>query len=155
MEFVTKAEKEQLEARLAALVAHRPVISQRIAEARELGDLRENGDYHAAREQQGMEEAEIRRLEQRLATVSVIDSTTKMADGVVFIGMTVKLRELGSGDEDLYKLVGEASDGGGDAVEVTLSSPMGAALFKAQVGSTIRVQAPRGIKTFEIVEIVV
>lgn len=154
MEFITQGEKEQLQARLAALVAHRPVISLRIAEARALGDLKENGDYHAAREQQGMEEAEIRRLEQRLASVSIIDENTKMADGVVFIGMTVKLREVPGGDEDLYKLVGEASGAFTEYVEVTMNSPMGEALFKAKVGSQIRVQAPRGMKTFEIVEIV-
>ena len=67
MELLSKSEKTQLEQRLADLVANRAVISKRIAEARELGDLKENGDYHAAREQQGIEEAEIRRLEQRLA----------------------------------------------------------------------------------------
>lgn len=155
MEFVTRGEKDLIEARLAALVANRPVISQRISEARDLGDLKENGDYHAAREQQGLEEAEIRRLEQRLAAVSIIDENTKMADGVVFIGMTVKLKELPRGDEDLYKLVGEASGELTEYVEVTLNSPMGEALFKAKVGSQIRVQAPRGLKTFEIVEIVV
>ncbi len=155
MEFVTRTEKEQLEARLAALIANRPVISTRIAEARALGDLKENGDYHAAREQQGMEEAEIRRLEQRLASVSIIDENSKMADGVVFLGMMVKLRETPGGDEDLYKLVGEASGEFTEYVEVTLNSPMGEALFKARVGTQIRVQAPRGMKTFEIVEIVV
>ena len=73
MELLNKSEKEQLESRLAHLIANRAVLSKRIAEARELGDLKENGDYHAAREQQGLEEAEIRRLEQRLASVKVID----------------------------------------------------------------------------------
>lgn len=154
MELVTKAEREQLEARLGALVANRPVISLRIAEARALGDLKENGDYHAAREQQGMEEAEIRRLEQRLASVSVIDdSKGRTADGVVFIGSTVKLRDLDDGDEDVYRLVGEASGQSMDYVEVTANSPMGEALLKTRVGDTIRVSAPRGVKRFQIVEI--
>ncbi len=156
MEFVTPAEKQALEARLAQLIANRPVISLRIAEARALGDLKENGDYHAAREQQGMDEAEIRRLQERLGSVGVIsEEHAKAVAGVVFIGSTVKLRDLDDGDEDLYKLVGEASGGvAADYVEVTATSPMGEALMKARVGDVVRVNAPRGVKRFEIVEIV-
>lgn len=156
MEFVTQAEKQTIENRLAGLVANRPVIAQRIAAARELGDLRENGDYHAAREQQGMEEAEIRRLTDRLANVSVVDEKlAKAVEGVVMLGCTVKLKDVDRGDEDLFKLVGESSGSDlGDIIEVTLNSPMGEALFKAQVGSTIRVNTPRGLKRFEVVEIV-
>jgi transcription elongation factor GreA len=155
MEFVTKAEKEAIEAKLAALIANRPVISARIATARELGDLKENGDYHAAREQQGMEEADIRRHQERLQNLSVIDEKmAKAVEGVVMMGCTVKLRDLARGDEDLFKIVGEASEQDtGDITEVTLNSPMGEALFKAKVGQVIRVNAPRGQKQFEIVEI--
>lgn len=156
MELVTPAEKLQLEARLAALIANRPVMSNRIAEARALGDLKENGDYHAAREQQGMEEAEIRRLQERMSNISVIDEKmSKAVEGVVFLGNIVKLREVGNGDEDLYRLVGETSGSAvADYVEVTMNSPMGEALMKAKVGSVIRVTAPRGVKQFEVVEIV-
>ncbi len=156
MEMVTQAEKSVLEARLAALVANRSVIATRIAEARALGDLKENGDYHAAREQQGLEEAEIRRLQERLGAVAVIDEKlAKAAGDVVFVGSTVKLRDADNGDEDLFRLVGEASANPPfDYVEVTASSPMGEALMKARVGDTIRVNAPRGVKRFLIVEIV-
>jgi transcription elongation factor GreA len=154
MELVTKAEREHLEAKLAALIANRPAISLRIAEARALGDLKENGDYHAAREQQGMEEAEIRNLEKRLSNMSVIDEKmAKAVGGVVFIGSTVRLREEPSGDEDLYKLVGEASGDAGDYVEVTATSPMGEALLKTRVGDVVSVKAPRGLKKFTVVEI--
>ncbi len=155
MEFVTKQEREQIEAKLAALIANRPVIAVRIAEARALGDLKENGDYHAAREQQGIEEAEIRRLQERLAAVSVIDERlAKAVEGVVFLGATVRMKDLDRGDLDLYKLVGElsASDTG-DIIEVSVTSPMGEAMLKARVGDVIRVNAPRGVKRFEIVEI--
>jgi transcription elongation factor GreA len=157
MEFITKAEKESLEARLAGLIANRPNVATKIAEARALGDLKENGDYHAAREQQGMEEAEIRRLEQRLASASVIDENmARAAEGVVFIGSTVKLKDLDNGDEDLYRLVGEASGNlMADYVEVTATSPMGESLMKARVGDVVRVNAPRGVKRFEIVSIVI
>lgn len=156
MEFVTQSEKEQLEQRVVALIANRAVIANRIAEARAMGDLKENGDYHAAREQQGIDEAEIRRLQDRLHNMSVISSDAKQADGVVFIGMTVKLEDLDDGDTDLFKLVGEASiKAPFDYVEVTATSPMGEALMKARVGDTIRVTAPRGVKKFKIIEIMV
>jgi transcription elongation factor GreA len=153
MEMLTKAEKQTLEARLAALIANRPKVSERIAEARALGDLRENGDYHAAREQQGIEEAEIRRLQERLANVSVVDEQQK-ATGIVFIGATVKLREVGSDEDELFRLVGEASGApSGDVFEVTATSPMGEALMKARVGEVVAVRTPRGTKKFEILEL--
>jgi transcription elongation factor GreA len=155
MELMTKLEKEALEQRLAFLIANRPKVSIRIAEAREHGDLRENGDYHAAREQQGMEESEIRRLTERLAQVSVVDENmAKAVEGLVFVGSMVRLREEPSGDEDLYKLVGEASPTPpADYIEVTVTSPMGEAMLKARVGDSVSVRAPRGVKKFVIVEI--
>ena len=154
MEMVTKAEKEAIEKRLAELLANRPAVSQRIAEARALGDLKENGDYHAAREQQGMEEAEIRRLQERIASVSVVDASAKET-GIVFLGATVKMREQGSDEDELFRLVGEATANPSDDVfEVTANSPMGEALMKARVGETIAVKTPRGTKRFAILEIV-
>ncbi len=153
MELMTKLERDQLEARVKALIDNRANISQRIAEARALGDLKENGDYHAARETQGMEEAEIRRLSERLANVSVIDESRK-STGVVFVGATVKLRESGKEDIEVFKMVGEFSGAiSDDIVEVTPSSPMGEALMKAAVGEVVSVRTPRGVKKFEIVEI--
>ncbi|GAB4386688.1 MAG: transcription elongation factor GreA [Phycisphaerales bacterium] len=154
MDFLTSEEKAKLESRLEELRANRPRISQRIAEARALGDLKENAEYHAAREQQGLEEAEIRRLEERLARAHVIDQDGARPNDVVFIGSTVRLREVNSGDVDVYRLVGEASrDMSADYIEVTASSPMGEALMKARVGERIRVKAPRGIKEFEVLEL--
>jgi transcription elongation factor GreA len=153
MEMVTKAEKEALEAKLAALIDNRPLISKRIAEARELGDLRENAEYHAAREDQGYQEAEIKRLELRLAHLQVMDDSHK-STGVVFLGATVKIVEVGTDDEELVKLVGEASGAASaDYIEATVSSPFGDALLKARVGEVISVRGPRGIKKFEIKEI--
>lgn len=154
MDVITADEKAKLKARLDALIANRSVISDRIAEARALGDLKENAEYHSAREQQGMEEAEIKRLEERIAKAQVVDDT-KTAEGVVFIGTTVKLREEGDDEVETYRLVGESS-GSDDPniIEVTATSPMGEALMKARVGETVRVNAPRGIKRFEILEII-
>lgn len=153
MDFITPDEKKQLMDRLNELTANRPKISERIAEARALGDLKENAEYHSAREQQGMEEAEIRRIEQRLSSAQVIEKGSG-AEGVVFIGSMVRLRETRTGDEDVYRLVGESSgEMNDDYVEVTTNSPMGEALMKARVGEVINVKAPRGVKTFEIVEL--
>lgn len=152
MELVTKQEKEGLEARLAALVDNRGVISVRIAEARALGDLKENGDYHAAREQQGLEEAEIRRLEQRISVLQVVDEHHK-STGVVFVGALVKIVEVGTDEEELVKLVGEATGAAAEHFEATLNSPFGEALLKARVGEVVAVRGPRGMKRFEIKEI--
>jgi len=152
MDFMTAEEKTQLQTKLDELKAKRPEISERIAEARALGDLKENAEYHAAREDQGMVEAEIRRLEERLANAKVV-SDDQVPDDMVFVGATVKLRDE-DGDEDVFRLVGEATGAvGGDVTEVTVTSPMGEALMKARVGETIKVDAPRGVIRFEIVEI--
>ena len=153
MEMLTKSEREKLEGRLTTLKSNRPVISQRIAEARALGDLKENGDYHAAREQQGLEEAEIRRLEERLAHSHVVEEGAATAD-VVFLGSMVKIKDVEKGRVDTVKLVGESSgELAEDYDEVTVASPMGEALMKARVGETVRVNTPRGVKRFEVVEI--
>lgn len=153
MEMLTKTERDKVESRLQQLKANRPVISLRIAEARALGDLKENGDYHAAREQQGMEEAEIRRLEQRLATAQVVDENAPKSD-VVFLGSMVKIKDVEKGRVDTVKLVGEMSgETPEDYDEVTVNSPMGEALLKARVGEVIRVNTPRGVKRFEITQL--
>ncbi|MBL1216125.1 MAG: transcription elongation factor GreA [Planctomycetes bacterium] len=154
MEFMTEAEKAQLEQQLAELVGKRKALSDRIGAARELGDLRENADYHAAREDQGMNEAKIRELEKRLKNSQVADPDA-IPDDVVFVGATVKLRDTDTGEEDLYKLVGESTGNFMlDYIEVTPNSPMGQALMKARVGETVRADLPKGTKRFEIVEIV-
>jgi transcription elongation factor GreA len=155
MEMLTQTEKQKVEARLASLKANRPVISQRIAEARALGDLKENGDYHAAREQQGLEEAEIRRLEARLAVAHVVEDGAGKGGDVVILGCMVRIKDVDKGRVDQVKLVGEMSgDTPEEYDEVTVNSPMGEALLKARVGETIRVNTPRGVKRFEVVEIV-
>ncbi len=153
MDFITPAEREQIQSRLRELVERRPIVAQRIADARALGDLKENGDYHAAREEQAIDESEIRRIEHRLSLVKVIEEGSAPSD-VVFLGATVRLRDTDTGDEDTYRLVGESTGNLlADWVEVTVTSPMGEALMKARVGEVVRVDAPRGVKRFEVVAI--
>lgn len=154
MDFITTDDKIKIETRLEELKAKRPVLAKRIAEARAMGDLSENAEYHAAREDQGLLEAEIRRLEARLKSAKVADSSDLPQD-MVFVGAVVKLRDLGNDAEDLYKLVGEASGKfDSDEIEVTVGSPMGEALLKARVGEVIKVDLPRGTKRFEVMAIV-
>lgn len=153
MEFITADDKKQLEQRLEELKANRPVLSKRIAEARAHGDLKENADYHAARDEQGLAEAEIRRLEQRLKTAQVADDA-EVPDDMVFVGSVVRLKDLDDGSDDVYRLVGEASGNfDADEIEVTVASPMGEALMKARIGEVVRVDLPRGEKRFEVVEL--
>jgi len=159
MEFITQDDKERLQAQLDQCIAKRPEITNRIAEARAMGDLKENAEYHAAREEQGLNEAEIRRLEEKLHSAKVVGEDTEIPEDMVFLGATVKLIEIDDDgdevDEDLYKLVGESTGSFDlDFIEVTSTSPMGEALMKARVGETVRVDLPRGTKRFKIAELV-
>jgi transcription elongation factor GreA len=153
MDYITPDDKQRLEQQLKDLISNRRVLSERIGVARALGDLKENADYHAAKEDQGLNEAKIRQLEQRLATAVVADVGT-MPEGVVFLGATVKLRDVESESEEVYKLVGESTGNfDADYIEVTPTSPMGEALMKSRVGEVVRVSLRRGERRFEIVEI--
>lgn len=154
MDMITPSEKARLEARLASLKANRAVLSQRIADARALGDISENAEFHSAREQQALDEAEIRRLEARLASAHVVDESPAREAGMVFIGSLVRVRDVDSGREEMLKIVGQASeDPPDDYDEVTLASPMGQALLKAHVGQIVSVHAPRGLRRYEVVEL--
>lgn len=156
MEFLTPEEKTQLEQKLQERIDQRPVISKRIAEARALGDLKENADYHAARDDQGLNEAEIRRLEERLLKAAVVTDDQEIPKDIVFLGSSVKLKDVESGAEEQYKLVGEASGSfnfDSDEIEVTSTSPMGEALMKARIGDVVKVDLPKGTRRFEITAI--
>ncbi|MCC6907387.1 MAG: transcription elongation factor GreA [Phycisphaerales bacterium] len=155
MEMISPEEKQKITEQLEELKSRRPEISQRIAEARELGDLKENADYHAAREDQGVNEARIRQLEERLSKAMVTGQDSVVPEDMVFLGATVKLRNVDNEEEMLYRLVGESSGVFSDEViEVTSTSPMGSSLMRARIGEVIRVDLPRGTKRFEVIEIV-
>jgi len=154
MDYVTADEKSRLEAELKDRIDQRKTITSRIEEARALGDLKENAEYHAAREDQGLNEAKIRELESRLARAIVTDSAT-LPDGMVFLGATVRLRDTENGNEMTYRLVGElGGDSDDDIVEVTPNSPLGEALMKSTVGEVVKVDLRRGPRRFEIVDVV-
>lgn len=153
MDYITQEEKETLQAKLNGLVARRPELVTRIAEARARGDLRENADYHAAREDQGMNERVIREIEEKLKSAQVADDSI-VPEGMVFIGATVKLKDMDTDEEEVYRLVGEArGDLTAEHIEVSVNSPMGQSLMKARVGETIGVLLPGGRKAFQIIEL--
>ena len=153
MDFITADEKTLLQEKLNELRAMDKVLIQRIADARALGDLRENAEYHASREDKAMNDAKIKEVEERLATAQVADSTAMPSD-MVFVGAIVRLKDEDRGDDDLYRLVGQATGRFDlDYVEVTTTSPMGMSLMKARVGESIRVDLPRGTKRFTILAI--
>ena len=153
MDYLTSEEHTKLKEELEGLIAERPVISTRIGTAREMGDLKENADYHAAKDDQAHNERKIKDLEKRLADVTVAD-TEHVPDGVVFLGSVVRLKNLSNNKEDLYKLVGETTGRFDlDYLEVTPNSPLGEALFKSRVGETVGVVLPAGRTQFEILAI--
>ncbi len=152
MNYMTADDKARLEKQLGELKKLRKTLSDRIGRARELGDLKENAEYNTAKDDQGHNERKIRDIEEKLSGAVIVDDAD-LPEGMVFIGATVRLRDTDSGDEDLYRLVGELSDTDGDYTEVTPNSPMGLSLMKARVGEKVMVDLPRGRRRFEIVEI--
>ena len=152
MNYMTAEDETRLQEQLSRLKGKRKELSDRIGRARELGDLKENAEYHAAKEDQGFNETKIRDLEAKLSTAVVVDNES-VPEGMVFIGAIVRLRDTDSGDDHLYRLVGETTEDDADYIEVTPNSPMGLSLLKASVGDTFKVDLPRGARRFEIVEI--
>ena len=148
---VTGAEK--LKAELHRLkTVERPRIIQAIAEARAHGDLSENAEYHAAKEQQSFMEGRIADLEAKLANAQIIDPLTVRADGKVVFGATLDLLEEGSQKEVTYQIVGddEADIAQG---KISISSPIARALIGKESGDVVEVKVPDGIRQYEILDI--
>ncbi|BBR55939.1 MULTISPECIES: transcription elongation factor GreA [Pseudomonas] len=130
----------------------RPRLSQAIGEARELGDLKENAEYHAAREEQGMVEARIRDIEGRLQNSVVIDVTTIAHTGKVIFGTTVDLENTETGDQVSYQIVGE-DEADIKKGKLSASAPIARAIIGKEEGDTVVVNTPSGTVEYEIVEV--
>ena len=130
----------------------RPRVIEAIAEAREHGDLKENAEYHAAREQQSFIEGRIKEIESKLSNAQVIDVTQVNAQGKVIFGATVDLLDEDSGKEITYQIVGD-DEADIKAGLISVSSPIARALIGKEEGDIAEVDAPGGRKTFEIVEV--
>lgn len=152
---LTAAGAERLKAELNRLkTIERPRIVQAIAEAREHGDLKENAEYHAAREQQGFCEGRIQELESVLSLAQVIDVATVGAanPGKVVFGATVDLEEVKSGDTITYQIVGDV-EADLKLGMIAVSSPVARALIGKEEGDVAVVQAPGGVREYEILEV--
>lgn len=150
---MTKQGAEALEAELKHLkTVMRPQITQAIAEARELGDLKENAEYHAAREQQGMTEARIRDIEGRLGNAQVIDVTTIPPSGKVIFGTTVEIANVDTDEAVVYQIVGE-DEAEIKSGKISVTSPIARALIGKSEGDVVAVTTPGGVVEYEIVEV--
>ncbi|SKA86081.1 transcription elongation factor GreA [Thiothrix eikelboomii] len=152
---LTAAGAERLKAELNRLkTIERPRIVQSIAEAREHGDLKENAEYHAAREQQGFCEGRIQELESVLSLAQVIDIATVGAanPGKVVFGATVELEEIKSGETLRYQIVGDV-EADLKLGMIAVSSPVARALIGKEEGDVAVVQAPGGVREYEILEV--
>lgn len=144
---------ELLRAELKKLKSEdRPNVIKAIAEARSHGDLSENAEYHAAREQQGFIEGRISEIEGKLSTAEVIDVTTLTNTGKVVFGATVDLTDEDSGKGVTYRIVGE-DEADIRAGRIAVTSPIARALVGKSVGDVAEVAAPGGTKSYEIVAV--
>jgi transcription elongation factor GreA len=141
--------KEELQ-RLKSVERH--AVIQAIAEARAQGDLSENAEYEAAKDKQGFIEGRILEIEGKLAAAQVIDPSTLDADGRVVFGSTVELEDDASGQRVTYQIVGD------DEADlklglISISSPIARALIGKEAGDVAEVNAPGGLKSYEIIEV--
>ena len=145
---MTPAGLTKLRKELRYQKSQRPVIADVILEARELGDLSENAEYHAAKEKQGLMEARIRELEGKITLAEVIDPTRLSGDRVMF-GAAVEVEDVDSGDTARYIIVGEDES---DA-KAGFISPIARGLVNHSAGDEVHVKVPGGMRTYEIVEV--
>lgn len=142
-----------LEAELKQLkTVERPRITAAIAEAREHGDLKENAEYHAAREQQGLSEARIRDIEAKLGGAQVIDPTTLPQDGRVVFGVTVVIEDVDTGEQKRYQIVGE-DEADVKVGKISVGSPIAKGLIGKSEGDEAKIQTPSGLAEYEIIEV--
>lgn len=130
----------------------RQEISKQIGVAREHGDLRENAEYHAAKEEQGLNEARIRDIESKLAEAQVIDIRKIPAGDKVIFGVTVRLLDVSTDETVSYKIVGE-DEADLKAGKISVTSPVARALIGKVVGDSVKVQAPGGQREYEVDEV--
>jgi transcription elongation factor GreA len=140
-----KAELDELEQ------VQMPEVEQRIATARSEGDLKENAEYHGARETQGMIQAKINLLRDKLARATIVDTSAMPRDEVAF-GATIVVKDLDFGDTEEFTLVG-AGEEDYDSGKINVTSPLAQGLLGKKVGDVAEVEVPAGTNRFEILEI--
>ena len=126
-------------------------VAKRIATAREMGDLSENAEYHAAREDQGMLQARIDSLRDSLSRAMIVDKST-LPTGLVVFGARVKVKDLDNGESEIFQLVGPGEEDY-NANKILTNSPIGQGLLSKKIGDVVHIQVPMGTIRFEILEI--
>lgn len=145
---------EKLRAELQHLKSvERPAVIQAIAEARAHGDLSENAEYDAAKEKQGFVEGRIADIEGKLSNAQIIDPTTLDADGRIVFGATVELEDVKTGDPVTYQIVGD-DEANIKLGMISVSSPIARALIGKYAGDSVDVQAPGGVRQYEVLDVV-
>ena len=140
-----KAEVDELD------TVEMPKLSQRVAAARSEGDLSENAEYHGAREGQGLLQAKINLLRDKLARAVIVERP-KEANGEVVFGATIRVKDLKGGDEEEYVLVG-AGEEDFDSGRINVASPLAQGFLGRKVGETVAIDVPAGTLKFEILEV--
>lgn len=152
IQYVTKETLEQMKAELQKMKSvDRPAASRAIAEAREKGDLKENAEYDAAKEAQGMLEAKIAQLEGQVATARIVDESTIDTSKVTIL-TRVKLTNLNTKKQVIYQIVSE-KEADLKLGKISVTSPIGKGLLGKQVGDVAEVTAPAGILKFKVEDI--
>lgn len=150
---LTASGAERLQQELHRLkTVERPAIIEAIAEARAQGDLSENAEYDAARERQGFVEGRIQELEGTLSNAQIINPSELDTDGNIVFGATVEIEELESGQRLSYQIVGDV-EADIRSNRISISSPVARALIGRTVGDVVEVQAPAGVREYEILGI--
>jgi len=149
---MTAAGHQALDAEMKHLkTVERPAVIAAIAEAREHGDLSENAEYHAAKERQGYIEGRLAELEDKLARAQVID-VSKLSGETVKFGATVTVFDEDTEEEATYQVVGD-DEADVKAGKISISSPIARAMINKEVGDVVEVNAPGGLKSYEIVTV--
>ncbi len=148
---ITKKGYDKVKEKLSELKAEFDTLPAIIAEAREKGDLKENAEYHAAREKQGLLQAQISKLESDLAVCEIVDPS-KMNKDIVTFGKRVKVKDKNSNAVSEYRIVGEL-EADMSKNEITIVTPIARGLLTKKVGDVVTIKVPAGDKVLEILEI--
>jgi transcription elongation factor GreA len=152
-EPITAAGIEELKAELAELEGPRRIeMAERIRVARELGDLKENADYHTAKDDQSLMETRIKRLQSRLRMAVVVEASEGSDDAFAF-GRTAEVLDESKGETVTWTLVGSTEANLAEG-KLSAESPIGQALMDTAVGASVEVQTPRGAKSFKVLKLI-
>lgn len=149
---ITAEGLERLKQELKRLtVVERPAIIRAIAEAREMGDLSENAEYHAARDRQSFVEGQVTELEDKIRRAEVID-VSKLSGKRIQFGATVRIEDAESGDRKTYQIVG-ADEADVENGRLSISAPLARSLIGKNTGESAEISTPGGIKEYEVIKV--